>query len=241
MGQTTKEKGKIRVMIVDDHAMVRQGLRGFLELQPNIEVVGEAVDGMDAVEKAAALRPNVVLMDLMMPRMDGAQATRAIRTAAPSTQVIVLTSFSEDEQVFASIKAGAAGYLMKDIQPTALAAAIEKVARGEPTLHPEIARKIMQELGTPPRTPPPTPATSTPAKGSKELEPGLTEREIEVLRLIARGKSNREIADELVLSEKTVKTHVSNILQKLHLSDRTKAALYAVRRRLVDVDKDSDV
>ncbi len=234
MGQTGKEKGKIRVMIVDDHAVVRQGLRGFLELQPNIEVVGEAVDGMDAVEKAQALRPNVVLMDLVMPRMDGAQATRAIRTSVPSTQVIVLTSFSEDEQVFASIKAGAAGYLMKDIQPNALAAAIEKVARGEPTLHPEIARKIMQELGTPPQQ------IAARPKGSKELEPGLTEREIEVLRLIARGRSNREIADELVLSEKTVKTHVSNILQKLHLSDRTKAALYAVRRRLVDVDKDTD-
>ncbi|PZR96656.1 MAG: DNA-binding response regulator [Candidatus Chloroheliales bacterium] len=232
MGQTTKEKGRIRVLIADDHAVVRQGLRGFLELQPNIEVVGEAVDGMDAVEKAQALRPNVVLMDLVMPRMDGAQATRAIRTAAPSTQVIALTSFSEDEQVFASIKAGAAGYLMKDIQPNALAAAIEKVARGEPTLHPEIARKIMQELGTPPTQKPLHP------RGSKELEPGLTEREIEVLRLIARGRSNREIADELALSEKTVKTHVSNILQKLHLSDRTKAALYAVRRRLVDVDKD---
>lgn len=238
MGQTTKEKGRIRVMIVDDHAVVRQGLRGFLELQPNIEVVGEAVDGVDAVEKAQALRPNIVLMDLVMPRMDGVQATRAIRTALPSTQVVVLTSFSEDEQVFASIKAGAAGYLMKDIQPTALAAALEKVARGEPTLHPEIARKIMQELGTPPRTQPPAAVRE---KGSKELEPGLTEREVEVLRLIARGKSNREIADELVLSEKTVKTHVSNILQKLHLSDRTKAALYAVRRRLVDVDKESDV
>jgi two-component system, NarL family, response regulator LiaR len=234
MAQTTKEKGRIRVLIADDHAVVRQGLRGFLELQPNIEVVGEAVDGMDAVEKAQALRPNVVLMDMVMPRMDGAQATRAIRTAVPSTQVIVLTSFSEDEQVFASIKAGAAGYLMKDIQPNALAAAIEKVARGEPTLHPEIARKIMQELGTPPAQKPLRP------RGSKELEPGLTEREIEVLRLIARGRSNREIADELVLSEKTVKTHVSNILQKLHLSDRTKAALYAVRRRLVDVDKDTE-
>ncbi len=232
MGQTTKDKGRIKVMIVDDHAVVRQGLRGFLELQPNIEVVGEAVDGMDAVEKAQSLRPNIVLMDLKMPRMDGVQATRAIRSALPSVQVVVLTSFSEDEDVFASIKAGAAGYLMKDIQPSALAAAIEKVARGEPTLHPEIARKIMQELGTPPQQ------QAARQKGSKELDPGLTEREIEVLRLIARGRSNREIADELVLSEKTVKTHVSNILQKLHLSDRTKAALYAVRRRLVDVDKD---
>jgi len=225
--------GKIRVMIVDDHAVVRQGLRSFLELQPNIEVVGEAVNGADAVDKAFVLRPNVVPMDLVMPQVDGVQATREIRAGLPGTQVIVLTSFSEDEKVFASIKAGAAGYLMKDISPNALVNSIEKVYRGEPSLHPDIARKIMQELGPTQARPA---ATGAAAKAGANVEPSLTEREIEVLRLIARALSNREIADELVLSEKTVKTHVSNILQKLHLSDRTKAALYAVRRKLVDVE-----
>lgn len=212
---------KIEVLITDDHAIVRHGLRTFLELQDNIEVVGEAADGLEAVEKVQELLPDVVLMDLVMPRMDGIAAIRQIRKIAPSTRIIVLTSFAEDEKVFPSIKAGALGYLMKDVQPMDLVRAIETVNRGEPLLHPEIARRLMTEFSERERRP----------AGDE-----LTEREMEVLRLVAKGRSNREIADDLVLSEKTVKTHVSNILQKLHLSDRTQAALYAVRERLVELE-----
>ncbi len=210
---------KIAVVLVDDHAIVRQGLRTYLELQPDIEVVGEASDGREAVSVVRDTVPDIVLMDLVMPNSDGVEATRAITGMAPSTRVIVLTSFSEDEKVFASIKAGAQGYLMKDVLPQDLVKAIRTVYRGEAQLDPEIARKLMQEFTNPqPQTP----------------RHDLTERELEVLRLIAHGKTNKDIADELVLSEKTVKTHVSNILQKLHLSDRTQAAVYALRQKIVD-------
>src|SRR4028118_180545 len=205
---------KIAVVLVDDHAIVRQGLRTYLELQPDIEVVGEASDGREAVGVVRDTLPDIVLMDLVMPNSDGVEATRAITVMAPSTRVIVLTSFSEDEKVFASIKAGAQGYLMKGVLPQDLVKAIRTVYRGEAQLDPEIARKLMQEFTNPqPQTP----------------RHDLTERELEVLRLIAHGKTNKDKSEELVLSEKTVKTHVSNILQKLHLSDRTQAAVYALR------------
>jgi two-component system, NarL family, response regulator LiaR len=210
---------KIMVMLVDDHAIVRQGLRTYLELQPDIEVVGEAGDGNAAVAMARDKLPDIILMDLVMPNSDGVEATRAVTTVSPSTKVIVLTSFSEDEKVFASIKAGAQGYLMKDVLPQDLVTAIRTVHRGEAQLDPEIARKLMQEFTNP-----------QPAAPKHDL----TERELEVLTLIAHGKSNKEISEDLVLSEKTVKTHVSNILQKLHLSDRTQAAVYALRQRIVD-------
>ncbi|HKP54232.1 MAG TPA: response regulator transcription factor [Chloroflexia bacterium] len=210
---------KINVMLVDDHAIVRQGLRTYLELQPDIQVVGEASDGKQAISIVRDLLPDVVLMDLVMPNTDGVEATRAITALSPSTRVIVLTSFSEDEKVFASIKAGAQGYLMKDVLPQDLVAAIRTVYRGEAQLDPEIARKLMQEFTNPQPTAP---------------KHDLTERELEVLTLIAHGKSNKDISEELVLSEKTVKTHVSNILQKLHLSDRTQAAVYALRQKIVD-------
>lgn len=210
---------KIAVVLVDDHAIVRQGLRTYLELQPDIEVVGEASDGREAVGVVRDLLPDIVLMDLVMPNSDGVEATRAITGMAPSTRVIVLTSFSEDEKVFASIKAGAQGYLMKDVLPSDLVKAIRTVYKGEAQLDPEIARKLMHEFTNPQPTAP---------------RHDLTERELEVLRLIAHGKTNKDISEDLVLSEKTVKTHVSNILQKLHLSDRTQAAVYALRQKIVD-------
>ncbi|HEX9987785.1 MAG TPA: response regulator transcription factor [Chloroflexia bacterium] len=210
---------KISLVIVDDHAIVRQGLRTYLELQPDIEVVGEASDGREALEVVRDTLPDIVLMDLVMPNVDGVEATRTITMLSPSSRVIVLTSFSEDEKVFASIKAGAQGYLMKDVLPQELVRAIRTVHRGEAQLDPEIARKLMQEFTNP------QPATP---------KHDLTERELEVLRLIAQGKSNKDISEDLVLSEKTVKTHVSNILQKLHLTDRTQAAVYALRQKIVD-------
>ncbi len=215
----TRANDKITIMLVDDHAIVRQGLRTFLELQPDLQVVGEAGDGKQAVALVRDLLPDVVLMDLVMPLSDGVEATREITAIAPSVRVIVLTSFSEDEKVFASIKAGAQGYLMKDVLPQDLVIAIRTVYRGEAQLDPEIARKLMQEFTNP-----------QPAAPKHDL----TDRELEVLTLIAQGKSNKDIAEDLVLSEKTVKTHVSNILQKLHLSDRTQAAVYALRQKIVD-------
>ncbi|HYO50781.1 MAG TPA: response regulator transcription factor [Chloroflexia bacterium] len=213
------EVEKISLVIVDDHAIVRQGLRTYLELQPDIEVVGEASDGREALEVVRDTLPDIVLMDLVMPNVDGVEATRTITLLSPSSRVIVLTSFSEDEKVFASIKAGAQGYLMKDVLPQELVRAIRTVHRGEAQLDPEIARKLMQEFTNPQPTAP---------------KHDLTERELEVLRLIAQGKSNKDISEDLVLSEKTVKTHVSNILQKLHLTDRTQAAVYALRQKIVD-------
>jgi two-component system, NarL family, response regulator LiaR len=220
MATGNTEGEKINILIVDDHAIVRQGLRTYLDLQPDMQVVGEAPDGQKAIDMARDLLPDIVLMDLVMPSMDGVEATRGVTSVSPSTRVIVLTSFSEDEQVFASIKAGAQGYLMKDVLPAELARAIRTVYRGEAQLDPEIARKLMHEFSNPqPQRP----------------KHDLTERELEVLRLISLGKSNKEISEELVLSEKTVKTHVSNILQKLHLSDRTQAAVYALRQRIVDL------
>ena len=208
---------RVTVLLADDHPVVRQGLRTFLELQEGIEVVGEASDGEEAVALVKELLPDVVLIDLVMPRMDGIEAIRRIRALSPTTKAIVLTSFAEDDNVFPAVKAGAAGYLLKDVSPRDLVDAIRRVHAGEALLHPSVAAKLMNEM----------------AQGPSP-EDGLTERETEVLKLIAHGRSNKEIAASLVLSEKTVKTHVSNILAKLHLSDRTQAALYAVRRRIVE-------
>jgi NarL family two-component system response regulator LiaR len=208
---------RISVLLADDHPVVRQGLRTFLELQPDLEVAGEAADGEEAVAGAEALVPDVVLMDLVMPRLDGVEAIRRIRDASPSTKVIVLTSYLDDEKIFPAVKAGAAGYLLKDAAPQELAEAIRAAARGEALMHPAVASKLMQEF----------------ARGDHRADE-LTERELDVLRLLARGLSNKVIARELHVSEKTVKTHVSNILAKLHLADRTQAALYAVRHGLVE-------
>lgn len=211
---------KIGVLIVDDHRVVRQGLRDFLELQDDIEIVGEAASGEEGVRIARDMLPDVVLQDLVLPGIDGVEATRQIKAVSPSTRVIVLTSFADGDKVFPSIKAGAISYLLKDVQPEELARAIRAAQRNEAVLHPEVASKLMKEFNG--------------ARPPENQVEQLTEREMDVLRLIAQGKSNKEIADALIISEKTVKTHVSNILSKLHLADRTQAAIYALRQRLVD-------
>lgn len=212
---------RISVLIVDDHAVVRRGLRAFLESEEDIEVVGEAADGAEAVEMVQALLPDVVLMDLVMPGMGGITAIREIGEISPSSRVLVLTSFSEDEQVFPSIKAGAMAYLLKDVPAEELGSAIRSVARGVFLLDPQIASKVLKEFSAVHQ--------ETPSLGRLGR---LTPREVEVLTLIARGRSNKEIAVDLHISVKTVKTHVSNILGKLHMMDRTQAAIYAVRQGL---------
>ncbi len=221
---TTTER--IRVLIVDDHAMVRQGLRTFLELQdtsdPPIEVTGEAANGLEAVELAKQTRPDIVLLDLVMPEMDGLQATPKIIECSPNSRVIILTSFGEEDKVLPAIRAGAQGYLLKDIPPTELVQAVREAYQGKVQLHPEVAKKLMVIAAAKETSSAPRPAST--------FDDGLTEREQEVLQLIADGKNNREIAEKLVISEKTVKTHVSNILSKLNLDDRTQAAIYALRR-----------
>lgn len=209
----------VRVLLVDDHAVVRQGLRTFLDLQDDLTVVGEAKDGVEALHLARQLAPDVVLMDLVMPRMDGIEAVRRMKAALPEIQIIVLTSFSDDQKVFAAIRAGATGFLLKDVSPQDLALAIYAARRGAASLAPGIATKLLQEIAL------------GGAPGHEEH--ALTEREHTVLALIAQGRSNRQISEELSISEKTVKTHVSNILTKLHLDDRTQAAIYALKEGLV--------
>ena len=210
---------KISVLIVDDHGVVRQGLRTYLELLDDIDIVGEAENGVEAVEQVRQQQPDIVLMDLVMPEMDGVEATRQSLVASPSTKVIVLTSFSEDELVFPAIEAGATGYLLKDVDPSDLHQAIQAVHEGEVKLHPDITKKLMHRV-------------TTPQIDSDAALDDLTPRELEVLSLIAQGQSNREIAIGLSISEKTVKTHIGNILSKLHLSDRTQAAIYAHKHGL---------
>ena len=209
----------ISVLIVDDHPVVRRGLRTFLELHADVRVVAEASNGIDGVSLAEELEPDVVLMDLVLPDLDGIEATRRIRSVSPSTSVIVLTSFADDDKVFPAIKAGATAYLLKDAEPQQLVEAIRLASRGEPLLHPKIAARLMQEVA---------------GGGERDAVEDLTARELQVLRLLAQGLTNKLIAEELVVSEKTVKTHVSNILAKLHLSHRTEAALYAVRHGLAE-------
>jgi NarL family two-component system response regulator LiaR len=213
-----KPAGRVRVMVVDDHAIVREGLRTFLEMLPDIELVGEAANGEEALAVAERVKPDVVLLDLVMPVMDGIEAVGRLRAQSPGVKVIALTSFSEDDKLYPAIKAGASAYLLKDVGPQELAEAIRAAARGEMRLHPEVTRRLMSGIAG--------------QQADPSQEP-LTAREHEVLRCLGRGLSNKEIGTELFISEKTVKTHVSNILGKLGLLDRTQAALYAVKHGVV--------
>lgn len=219
----------INVLIVDDHKLVRQGVRAFLETQPDITVIGEAESGAEAVEMATEHAPDVVLMDLVMPGMDGVETTRQVKQVSPRTQIIVLTSYHQDEFIFPAIRAGALSYLLKDAEPEELANAVHKAAKGEAVLHPRVAARVVQELHGARHDVVPNPFTE------------LSDRELEVLRLIADGMSNAEIAEQLVISEKTVKSHVSNILSKLHLGDRTQAAVYAWREGVVRRNEESSL
>ncbi len=211
---------KITILITDDHALVRQGIRAFLELQADLAVIGEADSGEDAVRKAAELVPDVALMDLVMPGIGGVEATRQVKLVSPHSQIIVLTSYHEDEYIFPALRAGALSYVLKDVGPDELADTVRMAARGESVLHPRVAARVVQEL-----------------RGAKRDTPNiftdLSDRELEVLRLIADGRSNAEIANKLVISEKTVKGHVSNILSKLHMMDRTQAAVFAWQQGFV--------
>jgi DNA-binding NarL/FixJ family response regulator len=209
----------IRILVVDDHSVVRQGLKMFLGLDPDLQVVGEAEDGAEAVRQCRLLSPDVVLMDMLMPVMDGIAATGAIRQEMPDTEVIALTSVLEDEAVIGAVRAGAIGYLLKDTQADELRRAIKAAAAGQVQLSPAAAARLMREVRTP----------EAPAADA------LTERENDVLRLLAQGKANKEIALELVIGEKTVKTHVSNILSKLGVQSRTQAALYAAQNGLAEL------
>lgn len=216
--------GKIKVLIVDDHQVVRQGLRTFLELQEDILVVGDAGDGQTAVEMVRQLNPNVVLMDLVMPILDGISAIRQVKSLGSNVKVIALTSFTEDDKVFPAIQAGASSYLLKDVSPDDLVEAIRAVYQGEARLHPDVARKLMEQV-----------AHQNAPSHESHVE-NLTERELDVINQVAQGHSNQEIARLLVISEKTVKTHISNILSKLQLEDRTQLAIYAIKKGLVDQD-----
>jgi NarL family two-component system response regulator LiaR len=215
----------IKILVVDDQIIVRKGIRALLATESQLQVIGEAEDGEEAIEKYETMKPDVIVMDLVMPNIDGIEAIRRITAKNPKARILVLTSFATDEKVFPAIKAGALGYLLKDSSPDELVQAIRQVHRGESSLHPTIARKLLQELSRPSQQPP----TSEP----------LTEREVGVLRLIARGLSNQDIAGELIISEATVRTHVSNILSKLHLASRTQAALYALREGLASLDDEA--
>lgn len=216
-----EQEKKIKVLIVDDHAIVRQGLRTLLELMPDIEVTGEAANGRIALDLIPTLRPDVVMMDIKMPEMDGITATREICQLGLGTKIIALTSFLDDTNIIPAIQAGATSFLLKDVMPNELIETIRAAYRGEARLHPNVARRLMEEV-------------STHAANPRSQIPDITDREMEVLRLIANGKSNREIATDLVLSEKTVKTHVSSLLGKLDLNDRTQLAIYAIKNHLVN-------
>jgi NarL family two-component system response regulator LiaR len=213
---------RIRILIADDHAVVRHGLRALITTEPDLELVGEASDGVEAVNLHARLKPDVTLMDMAMPRKTGLEAIIDIMHTNPQARILVLTSFAEDEQVFPAIKAGATGYLLKDTAPRELLQAIRDVHCGQVSLHPTIARKLVGELKRPADLP--------------LVEDPLTEREVQVLALVARGLANQEIADKLFIGERTVRTHISNILGKLHLANRTQAALYAQREGLVHLE-----
>jgi NarL family two-component system response regulator LiaR len=217
----TENTEPIRILIADDHAIVRKGLRTLITSEPGMEIAGEAEDGVEAVLKARSLQPDVILLDMVMPRQDGLEAIRQITDENPEARILVLTSFDEDDKVFPAIKAGALGYLLKDSSPDQLLQAINDVHRGESSLHPSVALRVIREINRPSDLPP----TGEP----------LTEREVEVLKLVARGLTNQEIAEELVISERTAGNHIGNILNKLHLANRTQAALYALREGLADL------
>ena len=214
---------KIRVLVADDHAIVRKGICALLATEPSVQVVGEARNGQEALTGFEELQPDVVLMDLVMPGMDGLEATRRITADRPEARVLVLTSFDGDDKVFPAVRAGALGYLLKDSGPEELVEAIQQVHRGESSLHPTIARRLLREL-------------SPPSPGDDEAI--LTEREIEVLQLVAQGQANRDIAASLSISEATVRTHMSKILAKLNLDSRTQAALYALREGIASLHED---
>lgn len=210
----------IRILLVDDHKIVRQGVRAFFDAQEGIEVIGEAGSGAAAVKMVEELVPDVVLMDLIMPGMDGVEATRLAKNISPRTQIVVLTSYHDDEHIFPALKAGALSYILKDVEMDELAEAVFKASRGEATLHPQVASRVIQEL-------------HGRKKDENTLDVDLTKREMEILKVIAQGMSNSEIAEKFVISKYTVKGHVSNILSKLHLADRTQAAVYAWQQGIV--------
>jgi len=214
----------IRVLITDDHLVVRKGLTALLATKEDIEVVSEATNGKEAIDQVKELSPDVILMDLVMPVMDGVQAIKHIVAEFPEAKILVMTSFATDDLVFPAIKSGALGYLLKDSTPEELIGAIRQVHRGEPSLHPKIARKVLMEISNP--------TTNIPS------EDPLTERELGVLKSIAKGMSNQEIGLALSINETTVRTHVSRILSKLHLASRTQAALYALKEGLANLDED---
>ncbi len=221
---TETQPEKISILLVDDHQMVRIGLKAFFSTLPDLNVIGEASSGEEAIRRVTELSPDVVLMDLIMPGMDGVEATRQIKKVSPKTQVIVVTSYHDDEHIFPAIRAGALSYVLKDIDPDELADAIRRAHGGEAVLNPRVAARLVKEV-----------------HGSRNAEfnpfAELTTREMDVLRLIAAGMSNREIAETLVISEKTVKSHITNLLDKLHLGDRTQAAVYAWQEGIVHRDQ----
>ena len=216
-------KKQIKLLVVDDQKIVRKGIRALIEPVDDIDVIGEASNGEEAVVQAKRLQPDVILMDLMMPKMDGITAIREIQGSQLPARIIALTSFVTEDMVFPAIKAGAMGYILKDSEPEDLITAIRKVNRGEPSLHPVVAKMVLEELGQPVKQP------LTP-------EP-LTEREVDIIRLVAQGLSNRQIAEQLVIGEATVRTHVGNVLNKLHLANRVQATLYALREGLTSLDE----
>lgn len=215
----------IRILVADDHGVVRAGMHFLMSTEPDIEIIGEADDGNEAVQKALQLRPDVLLLDLKMPHKSGLEAIGEIVHVWPDARILVITSFADDKYVFPAIKAGASGYLLKDSSPQELIQAIRDVHAGESSLHPKIARKLINEINQPPDLPP--------------TEQPLTDRELEVLKLVAQGLANREIADRLVVGERTVRAHVSAILAKLHLANRTQAALYALRKGIADLQDEA--
>jgi len=220
-------KALITLLIVDDQTIVRKGIRALIEQVDDISVIGEAADGEEAVAQAKLLNPDVILMDLMMPKMDGIAAIQKIQAGKTSKKIIALTSFVTEDKVFPAIKAGAMGYLLKDSEPEELLTAIRKVYRGEPSLHPTVAKMVLEEL-------------SQPVKQPLTPDP-LTEREVDIVRLVAQGLSNRQIADQLVIGEATVRTHVGNVLNKLQLANRVQATLYALREGLTSLDEIDDL
>lgn len=218
-------KKRIRLLVVDDQNIVRKGVRALLEQVDDIDVIGEASNGEEAVAQAKRLKPDVILMDLMMPKMDGITAIREIQASQLPARIIALTSFVTEDKVFPAIKAGAMGYLLKDSEPDDLITAIRKANRGEPSLHPVVAKMVLQELGQP-------------VQQEQPLTPDpLTQREVDIIRLVAQGLSNRQIAEKLVIGEATVRTHVGNVLTKLHLANRVQATLYALREGLASLEE----